>query len=36
MAIHELLTKNFLEVHLKKIGNLAFSNTFDFESDCGE
>jgi hypothetical protein len=36
MAIHELLTKNFLEVLLNFFGNLAFLDTFDFGSDCGE
>ncbi len=36
MAIHELLAKNFFEFHLKKIGNLAFLDTLDFGSNCGE
>jgi hypothetical protein len=35
MATHELLTKNFLEIYLKKIGNLAFLDTLDFESNYG-
>jgi hypothetical protein len=30
LATHELLVKNFFEVHLKKNGNLAFLDTLDF------
>jgi hypothetical protein len=36
MATHELLSKNFFEVHLKKNGNLASPNTSNFGLDCGE
>jgi hypothetical protein len=36
MATHELLAKNFFEIHLRKNGNLAFLDTLDFGSDCGE
>jgi hypothetical protein len=36
MAIHELLAKIFSEIHLKKIGNIAFLNTLNYGSDCGE
>jgi hypothetical protein len=30
LATHELLVKNFFEVHLKKNGNFAFIGTLDF------
>jgi hypothetical protein len=36
MATHELLAENFFEFHLKKDGNLAFLDTLDFGSNCGE
>ncbi len=36
LATHELLAKNFFEVHLKKNGNLAFLDTLDFGWNCGE
>jgi hypothetical protein len=36
METHELLAKNFFEVHLRINGNLAFPNTSNFESNCGE
>jgi hypothetical protein len=36
MATHELLVKIFFEIHLRKNGNLAFLDTSDFGSDCGE
>jgi hypothetical protein len=36
MATHELLAKFFFEVHLKKNGNLAFSDTSNSRPGCGE
>jgi hypothetical protein len=36
VATHELFAKNFFEVHLRKNGNLAFPNTSNFGSNCGE
>jgi hypothetical protein len=36
MATHQLLAKNFIEIYLRKNGNLAFSNTLDYRSNCGE
>jgi hypothetical protein len=36
MATHELLAKNFFEIHLRKNVNLAFLDTLDFGSDYGE
>jgi hypothetical protein len=36
MAIHELLAKNFFEVHLKKNGNFVFPDTSNSKLDYGE
>jgi hypothetical protein len=36
MATCELLSKNFFDVHLRTNGNLAFLDTLDFRSNCGE
>jgi hypothetical protein len=36
MAIHEILTKNFFESNLKKKGQHAFLDTFDFGLKCDE
>jgi hypothetical protein len=36
MATHELLTKNFFEIYLRKNGNLVFSDTLDSRLDFGE
>ncbi len=36
MRIHELLAKNLFNVHLKTNDNLAFLDTLDFGSHCGE
>jgi hypothetical protein len=33
---HEILEKFFFEVHLKKNGNLAFSDTSNSRPGCGE
>jgi hypothetical protein len=36
MATHEPLAKNFFQILLRKNANLAFVDTSDFGSDCGE
>jgi hypothetical protein len=36
MATHELLAKNFFDIHLRTNGNLAFLDTLDFGSNYGE
>jgi hypothetical protein len=36
MATHELLAKILFDIHLRTNGNLAFLDTLDFGSNCGE